>query len=57
MSTTRIDSYHDVANPQGAEMRAQVLAGLENMKEGRIKDLNEVCDRLEMKYRDAAIHH
>lgn len=32
-----------------------VLAGLENIKEGKTKDFNEVCDRLEKKYRNAAV--
>ena len=31
-----------------------VLAGLENIKEGKTKDFNEVCDRLEKKYRNVA---
>ena len=32
-----------------------VLAGFENIKEGKTKDFNEVCDRLEKKYRNAAV--
>ena len=37
------------------EVRNMVLAGLENIKEGKTKDFNEVCDRLEKKYRNAAV--
>ncbi|WP_288682090.1 hypothetical protein [uncultured Eubacterium sp.] len=36
---------------QQKEVRNLVLAGLENIKEGKTKDFNEVCDRLEKKYR------
>lgn len=31
------------------------MAGLEQIKEGKTKDFNTVCDRLEKKYRDEAI--
>lgn len=34
-----------------------VLAGLENIKEGKTKDFNEVCDRLEKKYRNVAVQN
>lgn len=31
------------------------MAGLEQIKEGKAKDFNTVCDRLEKKYSDEAI--
>ena len=37
------------------EVREMVLAGLEQIQEGRTKDLDEVCDRLEKKYRNYII--
>ena len=40
---------------QQLKVRDMVFAGLEQIKEGRIKDFNEVCDRLEKKYRNEAI--
>jgi len=33
-----------------------VLEGLEQVRKGKTKDFNEVCDRLENKYRNAALH-
>lgn len=32
------------------EVRNLVLAGLQQVAEGKTKDFNEVCDRLEKKY-------
>ena len=40
---------------QKKEVRSLVLAGLEQIKEGKTKDFNSVCDRLEKKYRVEAI--
>ena len=40
---------------QKKEVRELVMAGLEQIKEGKTKDFNTVCDRLEKKYRDEAI--
>ena len=37
------------------ENRNIVLAGLQNIEENKIKDFNKVCDRLEQKYKDAAV--
>jgi len=34
------------------EVRRLVLAGLEQVKQGKVKDFDAVCDRLEKKYRD-----
>ena len=40
---------------QKKEVRELVMVGLEQIKEGKTKDFNRVCDRLEKKYRDEAI--
>ncbi len=37
---------------QKKEVRELVMAGLEKIKDGKTKDFNTVCDRLEKKYRD-----
>lgn len=42
---------------QRLEVRKMVLSGLEQIKEGKTKDFNEVSDRLEKKYRNAAIQN
>lgn len=48
-----MDIYRDLENLQ----REQILAGLEQIKEQRTRPLDEVCDRLERKYREAGIRH
>lgn len=47
--------YEKVLNEQKKEVRSLVMAGLEQIKEGKTKDFNTVCDRLEKKYRNEAI--
>lgn len=42
-----------VLDEEQKEVRNLVLAGLEQIKEGKTKDFNLVCDRLEKKYTDA----
>lgn len=49
------DDSPSVTDTQQNEMRNMVLAGLDDIRCGRTKDLNEVCDRLEQKYRNAAV--
>ena len=49
------NNYDIALKEQQKEVRNMVLAGLENIKEGKTKDFNEVCDRLEKKYRNAAV--
>jgi hypothetical protein len=46
-----------ILDEQNLEVRNMVLAGLEQVKKGNTKDFNEVCDRLEKKYSDAAVHN
>lgn len=43
----------NINNP--LEVREFVLAGLEQIKEGKTKDFNTVCDRLEKKYRNETV--
>ena len=51
-----VKNNYDIAlKEHQKEVRNMVLAGLENIKEGKTKDFNEVCDRLEKKYRNAAV--
>ncbi len=47
--------YQIALEEQKIEVRNLVLAGLEQIKEGKTKDFNSVCDRLEYKYRNEAI--
>lgn len=49
------EDYQKALDEQKKEVRELVLAGLEQIKEGKTKDFNTVCDRLEKKYRDEAI--
>ena len=49
------EDYQRAIDDQKREVRELVMAGLEQIKEGKIKDFNTVCDRLEKKYRDKAI--
>ncbi|MBD5137394.1 MAG: hypothetical protein HDT39_15830 [Lachnospiraceae bacterium] len=47
--------YQLALDKQKKEVRELVMAGLEQIKEGKTKDFNTVCDRLEKKYRDEGI--
>lgn len=47
--------YQQALEEQKKEVRNLVLAGLEQIKEGKTKDFNSVCDRLEKKYSNEAI--
>jgi hypothetical protein len=51
------ENYQAILDEQNLEVRNMVLAGLEQVKNGNMKDFNEVCDRLEKKYSDAALHN
>jgi hypothetical protein len=50
------ENYQAILDEHNLEVRNMVLAGLEQVKNGNTKDFNEVCDRLEKKYSDAALH-
>jgi accessory colonization factor AcfC len=51
------ENYQKTLDEQNLEVRNMVLAGLEQVKKGNTKDFDEVCDRLEKKYSDAALHN
>ena len=55
MAVALKEDYQRALNEQKKEVRELVMAGLEQIKEGKTKDFNTVCDRLEKKYRDEAI--
>ncbi len=44
------NDYQRALTEQKKEVRSLVMAGLEQIKEGKTKDFNVVCDRLEKKY-------
>ncbi len=56
MAVTASEDYKVALEEHQLEVREMVLDGLEQIKEGKTKDFNEVCDRLEKKYRNAAVH-
>lgn len=51
------DEHKAILEEQQTEVRNMVLAGLEQIKAGKTKDFNEVCDKLEKKYRDATVQN
>ena len=55
MAVLAKENYQQALAEQKQEVRNLVLAGLEQIKEGKTKDFNAVCDRLEKKYKDEAI--
>ena len=44
------EGYQKALEEQKKEVRNLVLEGLEQIKQGKTKDFNAVCDRLEKKY-------
>ena len=55
MAVALKDDYQRDLKEQKKEVRELVMAGLEQIKEGKTKDFNSVCDRLEKKYKNEAI--
>lgn len=55
MAVALKEDYQKVLDEQKREVRELVLAGLEQVKEGKTKDFNTVCDGLEKKYKDATV--
>ena len=55
MNVALKENYQDALVEQKKEVRELVMAGLEQIKEGKTDDFNTVCNRLEKKYRDAAV--
>ena len=55
MAVAAKDDYKRALDEQRKEVRELVMTGLTQIKEGKTKDFNTVCDRLEKKYRNEAI--
>ena len=55
MAVALKEDYQRALDEQKKEVRELVMAGLEQIKEGKTKDFNTVCDRLEKKYKGEAI--
>ena len=51
------EDYQRALDEQKKEVQNLVKAGLEQIKEGKTKDFNVVCDRLEKKYTNEAIQN
>lgn len=49
------NKYQVALEEQKKEVRNFVVAGLEQIKDGKTKDFNAVCDRLDKKYQDEAL--
>ena len=52
MEATLKNDYQIALNEHKKEVRSLVMAGLEQIKDGKTKDFNNVCDRLEKKYEE-----
>lgn len=57
MAAAARKEYTEELEQQQLEVRDMVLGGLEQISEGKVKDFNEVCDRLEKKYRNVSLHN
>lgn len=49
------DEYVEAMEEHQRDVRNLVLSGYEQAKQGKTKDFNAVCDRLEKKYKDAEV--
>ncbi|MBR2948545.1 MAG: hypothetical protein IKC46_01645 [Lachnospiraceae bacterium] len=49
------NNYVEALKQQQAEVRELVLDGLRQAKEGKTKEFDAVCDRLEKKYRNTKL--
>ena len=47
--------YQSILTEHNKEVRNLVIEGLQQVKEGKTKDFNAVCDRLEKKYSNEAV--
>ncbi len=47
--------YESFNEAHQVEVRDMILAGLKQIQEGKTKDFDEVCDRLEKKYEGATV--
>ncbi len=57
MAAAARKEYTEELEQQQLEVRDMVLGGLEQISEGKVKDFNEVCDRLEKKYRNVSVQN
>ena len=57
MEMSTIDKYKVSFDTENINVRDMVIAGLDQVQSNSTKDFNEVCDRLEKKYTNAAIHN
>lgn len=57
MALAARDEYKISVEKQRLEVREMVLEGLEQVRMGKTKDFNEVCDRLESKYKNATLQN
>ncbi len=55
MSVAVTLDYMKILEQQQTEVRQLVIDGLKQVKEGKTKDFNTVCDRLEKKYTNASL--
>jgi len=55
MAVVLKEDYQKALDEQKKEVQELVMVGLKQIKEGKTKDFNTVCDRLEKKYRDEPI--
>ena len=55
LEATVRNNYAESLQQQQIEVRQLVMDGLKQAKEGKTKDFNAVCDRLEKKYTDAEV--
>ncbi|MCD8009833.1 MAG: hypothetical protein LUF34_03385 [Lachnospiraceae bacterium] len=51
MALAAMDEYKISVEKQQLEIREKVLEGLEQVRMGKTKDFNAVCDRLENEYK------
>ena len=55
MAVALRQDYRKALDEQNKEVQNLVLAGLEQIKEGKTQNFDSVCDRLEKKYKNEAI--
>lgn len=51
MQTAMGDEYKTAFKKQQSEVRQMVMEGLQQLRDRNTKDFNDVCDRLENKYK------
>lgn len=57
MAMSATDNHKSFFETEDLNIRDKVIAGLMNIQTNNTKDFNDVCDRLEKKYTNAAIHN